>query len=67
MEMMLEVVMGVINMEDDKLADMILMIPNEDFSDDGDTYGDDVWGNDVGAGHEGWQGGAIWWLIFWLM
>ena len=55
MEMMLEVVMGVINMEDDKLADMILMIPNEDFSDGtvaiGDTYGDDVRGNDVGAGH----------------
>ena len=33
MEMMLEVAIGVINMEDDKVADMVLMIPNEDFSD----------------------------------
>ena len=44
-------------MEDDKVADMVLMIPNEDFSDGtvaiGDTYGDDVRGNDVDAGHGG--------------
>ena len=44
--------MGVMDMEDDKVADMVLMIPNEDFSDGtvaiGDTYGDDV-----GAGHGG--------------
>ena len=32
MEMMLEVVMGAMDMEDDKVADMVLMIPNEDFS-----------------------------------
>ena len=31
--MMLEVAMGVMDMEDDKVADMVLMIPNEDFSD----------------------------------
>ena len=53
--MMLEVAMGVMDMEDDKVADMVLMIPNEDFSDGtvaiGDTYGDDVKGNDVGGGH----------------
>ena len=46
-----------INMEDDKVADMVLMIPNEDFSDEtvaiGDSYGDDVRGNGVGAGHGG--------------
>ena len=29
MEMMLDVAMGVIDMEDDKVADMVLMIPNE--------------------------------------
>ena len=61
--MMLEVAMGVIDMEDNKVADMVLMIPNEDFSDGtvaiGDTYGDDV-----GAGHGGWQDGAIWRLNF---
>ena len=33
MEMMLEVAMGVMDMEDDKVADVVLMIPNEDFSD----------------------------------
>ena len=33
MEMMLDVAMGMIDMEDDKVADMVLMIPNEDFSD----------------------------------
>ena len=32
MEMVLEVAMGVIDMEDDMVADMVLMIPNEDFS-----------------------------------
>ena len=57
MEMMLEVAIGVINMEDDKVADNVLMIPNEDFSDEtvaiGDSYGDDVRGNGVGAGHGG--------------
>ena len=44
-------------MEDDKVADMVLMIPNEDFSDEtvaiGDSYGDDVRGDGVGAGHGG--------------
>ena len=33
MEMMLVVAMGVMDMEDDKVADVVLMIPNEDFSD----------------------------------
>ena len=33
MEMVLEVAMGVIDMEDDKVADMVLMIPNEGFCD----------------------------------
>ena len=33
MEMMLEVAMGVMDMEDDKVAVMVLRIPNEDFSD----------------------------------
>ena len=33
----------------------------------GDTYGDDVRGNDGGAGHGGWQGGATWWPNFKLM
>ena len=32
MEMVLEVAMGVIDMEDEKVADMVLMIPNADFS-----------------------------------
>ena len=32
MEMMLEVALGVIDMEDNKVADMVLMIPNADFS-----------------------------------
>ena len=27
-----DVAMGAIDMEDDKVADMVLMIPNEDFS-----------------------------------
>ena len=46
MEMMFKLAMGVIDMEDDKVADMVLMIPNEDFSDEtlaiDDTCGDDV-------------------------
>ena len=45
MEMMLEVVMGVMDMEDDKVADMVLNFPYEDFTDVtmaiGDTYGGD--------------------------
>ena len=52
---MLEVAMGVMDMEDDKVADMVLKFPYEGFSDVtvaiGDTYGDDVRGNDVGGGH----------------
>ena len=55
MEMMLEVAIGVIDMEDDKVADMVLMIPNEDFSDEtvaiGDSYGDGVRGDDGGDHH----------------
>ena len=55
MEMMLDVAIGVMDMEDDKVADMVLKFPNEDFTDVtvaiGDTYGDDVKGNDVGGGH----------------
>ena len=54
MEMMLEVAMGVMDMEDDKVADMVLRIPNEDFTDEtlaiGDIYGDDVRGGDGGDG-----------------
>ena len=57
MEMMLEVVMRVMDTEDDKVADMVLKIPDDDFTDVavaiGDTYGDDVKGND--GGHWGWQ------------
>ena len=33
MEMMLDVAIGVMDMEDDKVADMVLKIPNEDFTD----------------------------------
>ena len=33
MQMMLEVAMGVMDIEDDKVAVMVLRIPNEDFSD----------------------------------
>ena len=53
MELMLEVAMGVMDMEDDKVADMVLKIPDDAFTDVaiGDTYGDDVKGNDVGGGH----------------
>ena len=59
MEMMLDVAIGVMDMEDDKVADMVLKFPymeiNDDFTDVtvaiDDTYGDDVRGNDGGAGH----------------
>ncbi len=40
MEMMLDVAMGVIDMEDDKVADMVLMISNEDSSDGTVAIGD---------------------------
>ena len=33
MDMILELVLGVIDMEDNKVADMALKIPNEDFTD----------------------------------
>ena len=33
----------------------------------GETYGEDVRGNVLGAGHGGWQGDATWWLNFQLM
>ena len=46
------------DMEDDKVADMVLKFPYEDFTDVtvaigeiGDTYGDEVRGNDGSAGH----------------
>ena len=68
MELMLEVAMGVMDMEDDKVDDMVLKIPNYDFTDVtvaiGDTYGDDVRGND---GHGFWQGGATCWPNLQLM
>ena len=55
MEMMLEVAMRVMDTEDDKVADMVLKFPYEDFTDVtvaiGDTYGDEVRGNDGSAGH----------------
>ena len=45
--------MKVMDTEDDKVADMVLKIPDDDFTDVtlaiGDTYGGDV--NDVGGGH----------------
>ena len=45
MEMMLDVAIGVMDMEDDKVADMVLKFPYEDFTDVtvgiSDTYGDD--------------------------
>ena len=48
MEMMLEVAIGVMEIGDDKVADMVLKFPYEDFSyvtvTIGDTYGDDVRG-----------------------
>ena len=56
MEMMLEVAMRVMDTEGDKVADMVLKIPDDDFTNVtvaiGDTYGDDVRGKDGGAGHE---------------
>ena len=49
-----EVAIGVMDMEDDKVAEMVLKFPYEDFSVGiGDTYGDDVRGVDWGAGHGG--------------
>ena len=75
MEMMLEVGMGVMGTEDDKVADMVLKIPDVTVA-IGDTYGDDVKGNGVGGGHK-WhhlvvkfrtdKSGAIWWTNFQLM
>ena len=42
MEMMLDVAIGVMDMEDDKVADMVLKFPYDDFTDVtvaiGDTY-----------------------------
>ena len=53
MEMMFEVAIGVMDMEDDKVADMVLKFPYEDFTDVtvgiSDTYGDVVRGTDGGA------------------
>ena len=57
MEMMLDVAIGVMDMEDDKVADMVLKFPYDDFTDVtvaiGDTFGDDVRG---GAGGDGLGG-----------
>ena len=57
MEMMFEVAMGVMDMEDDKVADMAMKIPNEDFTDETlaivDTHGDDARSGDCDAGHGG--------------
>ena len=57
MEMMFEVAIGVMDMEDGKVADMVFMIPNENFADVivaiGDTNGDDAGGGDGGGGHGG--------------
>ena len=57
MEMMFEVAMGVMDMEDDKVADMALKIPTEDFTDEtlatDDTLGDGVEGGDWGDGDGG--------------
>ena len=36
METMLDVAMRVMDMEDDKVADMVLKIPDDDFTDCGD-------------------------------
>ena len=41
MQMMLEVAMGVMDMEDDKVTDVVLRIPNEDFT-DGTVVTDDI-------------------------
>ena len=69
MEMMLEVLIGVLvmevkkvadevtDMEIDKQTDVVMNITKEEFIGVtlviGDTYGDDVRGNDLGAGHGG--------------
>ena len=46
--------------EVDKVADMVVKILNEDFTDVtlaiDDTYGDDIRHGDGGAGQGGWQG-----------
>ena len=46
MEIILKLVMGVVDMEVDKVADMLMKIPDEGFTDVNltidDTYGDDV-------------------------
>ena len=60
MEMMLEVAMGVMDMEDDKVAVMVLRIPNEEFTDGTvvmvlKVNEDDVRGNDVFAGQWTWM------------
>ena len=55
--MMLEVAMGVMDMEDDKVADMAMKIPNEDFTDETLAIDDTQGGGDWGVGHGGWQGG----------
>ena len=45
----------VTDMDIDKQTDMVMNITNEEFIDVtlaiGDNYGDDITGNDVGAGH----------------
>ena len=77
----MKMMIGVIDMEDDKVADMVLMIPNEDFSGGtvaiGDTQWDDVRGNDgldmevdkmvqSGATSGGHIGPlSLWWRIWW--
>ena len=40
MELMLEMAMGVMDMEDDKVADMVLKIPDDDFTDVTVSIGD---------------------------
>ena len=57
MEVMLEVAMRVMDIKDDKMADIVLKVPNEDFTDEtlaiDDTLGDDVRVGDWGDGHGG--------------
>ena len=76
MEMMLELVIGVLvmevdkvvdevtDMEIDKQTDMVKNITNEEFIGVtlaiGDNYGNYIRGNDVVAGHAGHGGGATW-------
>ena len=53
--------MGVVDIDVDKVADMVVKIPNEDFAEVtlaiGHSCGDDVWGGDGVFGHEGGPGG----------